>query len=63
MRLRAACLAVVVALCAAPLRAQEDADWVRFSVVMTELSKQPEFVEALLERLGRDPAALPSRQP
>jgi hypothetical protein len=57
MWLRAAGVAVAVALCSLPVRAQDDADWVRFSQVMTELSRQPEFVEALLERLGRDPAA------
>ena len=57
MWLRAAGVAVAVALCSAPLRAQDDAEWVRFSQVMSELSKQPEFVEALLERLGRDPAS------
>jgi hypothetical protein len=57
MRLRALGFAVAVVLCAATARAEAEPDWVLFSEVMTELSKQPEFVEALLERLGRDPAA------
>ncbi len=57
MRVRALSVAVAVALCAATARAASEPDWVPFSEVMTQLSKQPEFVEALLERLGRDPAA------
>jgi hypothetical protein len=57
MRLRAFGFAVAVVLCAATARAEAEPDWVLFSEVMTELSKRPEFVEALLERLGRDPAA------
>jgi len=57
MRARALGVAVAVVLCAATARAEAEPDWVLFSEVMTELSKQPEFVEALLERLGRDPAA------
>jgi hypothetical protein len=50
-------LAAALLLAPVGTRAEEPPGWVRFSEVMSELSKQPEFVEALLERLGRDPAA------
>jgi hypothetical protein len=57
MRMRALGVAIAVVLFVASAQAETEADWVPFSQVMTQLSKQPEFVEALLERLGRDPAA------
>lgn len=43
-------------LCSAPARADE-APWLPVSQVMSELARNPEFVEALYRRLGRDPKA------
>jgi hypothetical protein len=42
--------------CRAPLLADE-APWLPVSKVMAELSQNPDFVEALYKRLGRDPKA------
>lgn len=47
-------------LCPAPSRADPRADqapWLPVSQVMSELARNPEFVEALYRRLGRDPKA------
>ena len=43
-------------VCRAPLLADE-APWLPVSKVMSELSQNPDFVEALYKRLGRDPKA------
>src|SRR5919112_2781029 len=43
-------------LCRAPVLADE-APWLPVSKVMSELSQNPDFVEALYKRLGRDPKA------
>ena len=45
-----------VLLCCAPVLANE-APWLPVSKVMSELSRNPDFVEALYKRLGRDPKA------
>jgi hypothetical protein len=45
-----------VLLCCAPVLANE-APWLPVSRVMSELSRNPDFVEALYKRLGRDPKA------
>ena len=45
-----------VLLCRAPVLADE-APWLPVSKVMSELSRNPDFVEALYKRLGRDPKA------
>jgi hypothetical protein len=45
-----------VLLCRAPGLANE-APWLPVSTVMSELSRNPDFVEALYKRLGRDPKA------
>jgi hypothetical protein len=42
--------------CRAPLLADE-VSWLPVSKVMAELSQNPDFVEALYKRLGRDPKA------
>ena len=47
-------------LCSAPSRADlraDEAPWLPVSQVMAELARNPEFVEALYRRLGRDPKA------
>ncbi|WP_211109588.1 hypothetical protein [Azospirillum tabaci] len=47
-------------LCSAPLRADlrvDEAPWLPVSQVMSELARNPDFVEALYRRLGRDPKA------
>ncbi|NUB09804.1 hypothetical protein FW320_27045 [Azospirillum sp. Vi22] len=47
-------------LCSAPSRADPRADeapWLPVSQVMSELARNPEFVEALYRRLGRNPKA------
>ncbi|WP_137140791.1 hypothetical protein [Azospirillum brasilense] len=47
-------------LCCAPLQADPRADeapWLPVSQVMAELARNPDFVEALYRRLGRDPKA------
>ena len=43
-------------VCRAPLLAEE-APWLPVSKVISELSQNPDFVEALYKRLGRDPKA------
>jgi hypothetical protein len=43
-------------VCRAPLLAEE-APWLPVSKVISELSQNPDFVEALYKRLGRDPRA------
>ena len=43
-------------MCRAPLSANE-ASWLPVSQVMSELSQNPDFVEALYTRLGRNPKA------
>ncbi|WP_162801375.1 hypothetical protein [Azospirillum brasilense] len=45
-----------ILLCSVPLRADE-APWLPVSQVMSELARNPDFVEALYRRLGRDPKA------
>src|SRR3954452_14791485 len=43
-------------MCRAPLLADEP-PWLPVSKVISELSQNPDFVEALYKRLGRDPKA------
>ncbi|WP_454018922.1 hypothetical protein [Azospirillum sp. Marseille-Q6669] len=45
-----------ILLCSASLRADE-APWLPVSQVMSELARNPDFVEALYRRLGRNPKA------
>ncbi|MGR0186172.1 hypothetical protein [Azospirillum aestuarii] len=46
-----------ILLCSASLRSDEAPPWLPVSQVMSELAQNPDFVEALYRRLGRNPKA------